>query len=690
MTTNYGASYTILQIRPLKLLFLILFVISCYSSKKSKANEEEKTLATKYLPQNKSTNSSSFSSQWDMSNIPEEILMSSTTIEEILEVMATRKYRSCKGNVLYHPFKNIFYFRNPSVQKKGRGTGSLKEYMSLKCKSMKSRLVSTRQRFLIPFKDLEQLLDNNEDSIFLEGIHEITDLRNGLEMSLFPVKFYKALQMPETNYSEGKDLLCYDSIKVLGIDKNNFDYFIVSAMDRHRILYCDSTDLSKKNNLNNFIRYSAYCDEFCAEDFIYFSNDLIKCKCDFFSYVEDLKKNKNFITKNNVTEGCYYARRLDRYEIFANPYEIAEKLLKHETQNRSYQRYYLHLIIILFTFQILYAFYFTTKNSVFIKFTIIVYIVLTVIVYVPHRLKFSQIDLFKISEVITDLYPIILLVFISCDPNTKQYDILKLSYLIFVNSLDFILKETQINEIELVIRLIFIIFSFVLSNTIEYTNSSNYLQYYNLNIRTKILFEFFSRFFLYLAENNLFADISVPLFILLGRPKESHIHSDHLLFQSNYLKLKPNFDKLYENWFMEALNFHKFKNMIMFLKFARYSLVILILTCLNVPQETNRIFSLFTQMKFYNILVIFLSIGLLNATNFYFNTSQLLNSLHVPIVISLMFSNVLLTKDCLKLFLIHFFVGFVVNILSDDNKRKLRRNSNEMQQLIVNRNGVIN
>lgn len=683
MPTDYLASHTNIHIRRLNKLLLILLVVSMYHSKKSKANEEEKSEKSeksstiKYLPKNKSTNSSSFSSHWDMSNIPEDILMSSTTIEEILDGLATRKYRSCKGNVLYHPFKNIFYFRNPSIQKKGRGTGSLKEYLSLKCKSMTSRLVSTRQRFLIPFKDLEQLLDNNEDSIFLEGIHEITDLRNGLEMSLFPVKFYKALQMPETNYSEGKDLLCYDSIKVLGIDKNNFDYFIVSAMDRHRILYCDSTDLSKNNNLNNFIRYSAYCDEFCAEDFIYFSNDLIKCKCDFFSYVEDLKKNKNFITKNNVTEGCYYTRRLDRYEIFANPYEIAEKLLKHETQNHSYQRYYLHLIIILFTFQILYAFYFTTKNSVFIKFTIIVYIVLSIIVYVPYRLKFSQIDLFKISEVITDLYPIILLVFISCDPNTKQYDILKLSYLIFLNSLDFILKETQINEIELVIRLILIIFSYILANTIDYTNSSNYLQYYNLNIRTKIIFEFFSRFFLYLAENNLFADLSVPFFILLGRP-ESHIHSDHLLFQSNYLKLKPNFDKLYENWFMEALNFHKFKNMIMFLKFARYSLVILILTFLNVPQETNRIIGLLSKMKFYDFFINFLSIALLNVTNFCFVTNPMLNRLHVPIVISLMFSNVILTKDCLKLFIIHFLIGFVVNLLSED-ERKIRENNNVIQ-----------
>jgi len=236
----------------------------------------------------------------------------------------------------------------------------MKEYSPLICKSFSFRFLSTRQRFYIPFKDLEQLLENNEDSIFLEGIHEISDLRNGLEMSLFPVKFYKALS--ESNYSEDKELLCYDSIKMLGIDKNNNDYFIVSAMDKHKILYCDSIDLTKKNNMNNFIRYSSYCDEFCAEDFIYFSNDLIKCKCDFFSYIEDLKKNTNFIIKNNDTEGCLYARRQDRYEIFANPSEIAEKLLKHEDQNKPHYRYYLHLMIILFTFQSLYAFYFTTKN----------------------------------------------------------------------------------------------------------------------------------------------------------------------------------------------------------------------------------------------------------------------------------------------------------------------------------------
>jgi hypothetical protein len=622
-------------------------------------------------------NFSEFTSRWDTSNIPEEIIMRSQNLEEAIETLATRKYKSCRASVLFHPLKNLYYFRNPSIQKMGRGTGSLKEYSALRCRAINSRPSSDRQRFFIPFKDIEQLLDNNEDSILLEGIHEISDLRNGLEMSLFPVKFYKAL--PLNLYNEFKELLCYDSIKVLGIDKQNFDYFILSAMDRHKILLCDSQDISQMHNFNNFIRYSTYCDEFCAEDFIYFSNDLIKCKCDFFSYVDDLKKNINFKNKNNDTEGCLYARRVDRYELFANPSEIAEKLMKYEEHNKSYHRYYLHLIILTFTFQILYAFYFTNKNSIFLKFTVIFYIILTMIVYVPHRLRIAYLDIIKIFEVITDLYPVVLLVFLSCDSNSKQYDILKLSLMIIINSGDYILKEIRINEFELVVKIVFIICSFLLSNTLD---NFSFLQFFNLNLRVKNIFELLSRFFLYCAGNNIMSDFSVPLFVLLGRPREAFIYTDHLLFQSNYLKLKPSFDKLYENWFMEALNFHKIKNMIIFLKFSRYFLILLILSFLNISSEMNKILTHLFELNFNKVTNAFLGLAYINGLKTNYSNSQCLNKLHIGIMFSFLFTNIFITKDSFKVYFIHFVIGAISILLCEETI-----NNNNNQIIRDNHNG---
>jgi hypothetical protein len=681
-----------------------------------------------FSSQQQATSSSSTTfSIYDISNIPENIINSSNgSVDEILNILATRKYRACKANVLYHPTKKLFYFRNPSIQKSGSGSGSMKEYIPIKCKNFTMRGVG--QRFYLNFKDIEQILENNEDSILLEGIHEITDLRKGLEMSLFPVKFFKSL--PESNYSYQKDLLCFDSIKVLGIDKNNNDYYILSALDKHRIIFCDGYDINKKYNLNNFIRYSSYCDEFCAEDFIYFSNDLSKCKCNFFTDVDDLKKNKNYITSganSNETEvlsGCFYSRKLDRYEIFANPYELTEKLNKYEEQHKSHYRYYFNLFTIFFTFQILYVFYFTEKNNVFMKFTIIFYVIIVGSVYVSYRIKKTNFLTFeviiKLCEIISDIYPILLLIFVSCNYSnsnsnlnsnyahdinfTKQiyipnpdYDVLKLAFIILTNSFDQILKEIKVNELELVFRLFLIISSFIFKMT---GSGAGVLEFFAVQVRIKNIFELICRFSLYLVEWNILTDFSVPLFIILGRSRDSYINSDHVLFQANYLKLKPNFDKLYENWFMEALNFHKFKNMILFLKFVRYYFVIHLLSLFHLFNSNDGMkgmVSYLTEFKFERIFIWFLNLSYKNLTHVCYSYSGNKNSsnsnlnsnlaqgyniidiLHFPILFAFLYTNVILTKDCLKIFLIHFFIGLIMTLLSEEgqNPRKKKFNSNQ-------------
>lgn len=619
-------------------------------------------------------NSSDFYSNWDTSNIPESIVnRSSITVDEVLDVLATKRYRSCKASVLYHPLTNVFFFRDPSQAKAERGKGKLKDYIPLRCRKFGMRNVGAVQRFLLPFKDIEAILDNNEDTILLESIHEFTNIRNGLEMSLFPVKFFKALDT--ANYTYKKDLLCYDSIKVLGMDKNNNDYYIISALNTHNILYCDGTDVNKRHNMNNFIRYSAYCDEFCAEDFVYFSSDLIKCKCDFFAYVEELKLNKKYLTPNNHTDGLFHNRRVDRYEIFANPYEFAEKLTKYETLNKPYFRYYLHMIIVLFTFQMVYASYFTTKNSVFIKFTIIFYIMLATVIYIPHRVKLENLDYVKLFEVISDLYPVGLLVVVACNPSGRNSEVLMLSSVIFINSYDYIFKETRVNELELTLRLCLIIITCGLGNTFDL----NFLKFYADNVKLRYIFEFVSRLLLYFVDKNFLLEATVPLFIVLGRPREHYVHSDHVLFQSNYLKLKPNFENLYDNWFMEALNYHKLKNMIFFLKMTRFGSVILILSLINLTDSFQRGLSNMLILKFERFIFLFIKMSYKNLINVFYSQNNLINYPHMLVHLSLLYTNVLVTKDSLKFFLIHFGFGWLTAILTDNVQSAKRPNLGRVQ-----------
>jgi hypothetical protein len=200
---------------------------------------------------------------------------------------------------------------------------------------------------------------------------------------------------------------------------------------------------------------------------------------------------------------------------------------------------------------------------------------------------------------------------------------------------------------------------------------------FNLSVVLKNIFEFISRLSLYFVENNILTDFTVPMFIILGRPGEFFMMNDHFLFQANYLKLKPNFDKIYENWFLEALNFHKFKNMILFLKFFRYFVIVMIISCFNAEYTPKKLINYFIDFKFKKIITFFINLSYHNLFNL--NSKNGANSgfdkiFMIPITISLYFSNVILTKDGFKIFLFHFLIGAVLVFLSDckDNKRKKR------------------
>lgn len=718
------------------------------------------------LSKNQNFNISTFENIWDFSNIPEHILKTDN-FDEILSELASRKYKTCKASVIYHPFKKEFYFRNPLGS-----SNSFKDYIKLKCKDFLSREISLRQRFLITKKELEELLDNNQDSILNTGKHELTDIRNGLEMSLFPVKFYKSIQ--ENNYSYSKYLLCYDTIKVLGIDSKSDNYFIISAMDKHRILRCNSSFDNKDHlTMNNFIKYTSYCDEFCNEDYVYFSNDLIKCKCEFYYQNKNKGQNMSF---SGADKECFYRRKFDVFEKFSHPYEMNEKLLKIDQHSKPHIRYYFNALTIIFALQLLYLYYFVASNRIFIRLCIFSAVITSILGYLYIRINFQFKELFNfqlVFEIVHDIYPILLILFFNLkfatrknyavnlqsliesskpglfsklfqlmnitknnqtennnnnnltnnsnrnneNENTNNINLnnfineslnannnlniineeinvrninehrlinnylkkviseyeriqfdktnFKLCLLIIIDLMDNILKDIRVNEIEITLRFIILLSTFFLKG------DNLIINLYCFNVRLKLLMEFISRFILFLVENLICINLTIPLYILLGRPREYFQYHDQLFFQLNYLTLKPNSERFADNWFLEALNFHKIKNMILFLKFCRYVFFISLLTIMLVPKVFLQFLNNFIEFKFSKLFFSYVKIVYNMIVNYLYYEPAKKNYYFFafPFFMIYLFHNIFMTKDTIKIFILHFIIGLILNLLEEKENK---------------------
>lgn len=618
-------------------------------------------------------NTNSFSKVWDLTNVPVE-LVNFASIEEVLDILAQRKYRSCQAAVLFNPLKKVYLIRDPS--KKKSKIFHLKDYIPLQCKKFKSRNVSFRDRFFLSNKIIEKLLEYNQDSVLKEGLNAFPDVKNGLEVSFFPVKLYNAVS--ENNYLLQKDHLCYDSIKILGIDEKNNVFFVFIAGNQHRMFLCEGSDISK------FIRYTSYCDEFCNEDFIYFSQELVKCRCNFAKYTNESLFNES--SKANS-----YSNILDKYEYFANSHEITQKLYLSEVKNRSYIRYYFYILTCIFTLQLFYVFNYN-YNNFFIKCSVIFYKLLVVLLYIPERIKvLEKFQLEIVFELISDLYPIFILMYKINTAKVSEYtnhDISKLAVIILLSCFECIFRESLTNEIELILRIFSVLITFILPE-------DKYLNFFFIITRLKLIFELFSRLNLFLVDRDLMTEFSVPCYILLGRHREFFHVNDHLLFQINYVKLKQYFNNLYGNWFLEALNFHKVKNMLIFLKIVRYFLVLSILTLFNRFSVIKNLFDNMSTCKFDNLFTLLVNLAYVNCNIIFIYNSSLINLLHLPIIISFMYSNIFFTKESIFIFIGHLSFGYILFLLNDNGGKKTLRSrltlnlNNLNEQEILSENNVL-
>lgn len=637
----------------------------------------------------------SHSKEIEMKNIPDS-LQHNVSYDEILNELSTKKYHKCKASVLFNPKRSLFYLNNPAMQIPNK----LSSYIPLKCKMLDSYISwSKAQKFYIPFKDIEQILDNNEDSILQNVIHEITNLQQGIEVSFYPVKFYRK---SEVNIKDDKMFLCYDSIKVLGFDKRNNLYFLITAGDYHEVIHCES----HKTILGNLIRYSTYCYELCNDDYIYYSNDLIKCKCDDKTDVPSANSlmgsntNHYLIPDKSLNMPLIIAKPkqnevkilsiINKYTYFAHQNELNKVKAQLEKKDISYLRFYFHSLSIIVSLQIVYVFCIREKANFFVKFNVIFYVFIIIILYIAFCIKswcfeINFLLLKQISEVIGDIYPLFVLLYLSFLSNrhfssnefNPYWSMMILNIVMTLNSLDYVLKDIAINEIDLIFKGISIVLLMFIKNT------EPYMYIFCLMFRMKMLLDLITRCSLFSIEKGVMLNISVPFFIIFGKNKDSYLYTSKLLFQSNYIKLFPYLHYLNGNWFMEALNFSKKNDIIILMQCIRYFILVYFAHCVILCDSGLINFvSAISQLNLMRIIGWNVQIAF---------KLPLLTKKKISLLFFLfMISEVLCTLDCMWIYLVHCGIGLLYKWLYEENRLSMSKgnksNEHPVKRVLTSRN----
>ena len=388
-------------------------------------------------------------------NIPAH-LHKLSTYSEILSHLANSSSPLCRGSVLFNPQTSVYYFRNPSKH----SSHNINSYFQMKCRKIPYYFHnhSHIQIFKLEYADIKQIVSNNDNSIFRLGLQEVSDVKLGFEMSLFPVKFYKNdnhhhNKTTINNNHNNISFICYDSFKVLGLDSKHNDYFILSAKNIYEIVHCYSVDVHTSSNyINNYFRFSSYCDELCHEDFIFLSKDLIRCQCDFdttsttpFSHttVDKYKYHAQLLTNRIITVD----NKSNQIDIKDSVNNVDENYYDYE-HLRNINSVYLRIfnsngiayngMFIIFALQLLYLFcIYSNKKYIFIKLSIFFYFSVFMILYVLTQITLIinySICSYETFYIITKLYaalcPIMLIITNALTSNYINVNTIALSIII--------------------------------------------------------------------------------------------------------------------------------------------------------------------------------------------------------------------------------------------------------------------
>ena len=104
----------------------------------------------------------------------------------------------------------------------------------------------------------------------------------------------------------------------------------------------------------------------------------------------------------------------------------------------------------------------------------------------------------------------------------------------------------------------------------------------------------------------------------------------------------------------------------------RYFILVILISIMNSPihKQIIRFITYIFQLRYDKITFIWITLAYKNTLNVFYCQNEFVNYTHIPIFISLILSNVLMTKDCLKFFIIHVLIGWIFVILSSSCKNK--------------------
>ena len=555
------------------------------------------------------------------------------------------------------------------------------------------------QIFKLEYSDIKQIVSNNDNSIFRLGLQEVSDVKSGFEMSLFPVKFYKNdnhynKTTHGDNDSNTFSFLCYDSFKVLGLDSKHNDYFILSARNRYEIVHCNSFDVhTSRNYINNYFRFSSYCDELCHEDFIFLSKDLIRCQCDFDtapSHTTTVNKYHSQLLTNPIINIVNNNNQIDIKENnnSANDNNVNYDYAQLRNVNVVYLRVFnsngivYNVMFVIFALQLLYLFYiYANKKYIFIKLSIFFYFSTFIALYsltqISLALQFSAFS-YEMFHIITKLHstlcPIALIVTNALTSNHTNVNTIALT--IIITSIGNII-ENNFTGTSALLKLVYNAVSLLMLYMRHMNNNDYSLNAYLSIVRIKLVIQIIQDTLKCSAHVDFFRNVNDFVYTVIA------IKSNDFVLGNTALFIQVSGCDMDGKW-----------RMFLWVVMRYLILVYLGGVVVNGFASIRRPIYYMWKFDIKNLMLWNMKLGMeLVIGNKHFK------NIRSKLIFTLMLVNqVFIIKESVYLLMVHVLIGCAINTFnsssSNDNKKlpSLKRNSNStsnLQQITFNNNNNI-
>ena len=291
--------------------------------------------------------------------------------------------------------------------------------------------------------------------------------------------------------------------------------------------------------------------------------------------------------------------------------------------------------------------------------------------YLYHITHFSfSFDTFSfISKYFINIYPFIIISYSIIAQRKEQINVIAVT--LFINSFHYVFVfDCSIDFLFNVLGLIGIYF--FIRNYANKIKIKNYVKIYIVYSKIKISIDLISNLSLICIENNLLSNFFSGVFILISNPishMNLHISSNETFFKENFYSLISFFERknisFSNNTIINIINVKNYNQLFFLFNIIRFELIIYMIF---IYQTSNTgvldVINSIVNLDFFRIINNFIQITYL----IIFKKTKIIWS-------NLLFSlfiihNVLIVKESFVLFLIHLVLGFIIELLRNDNENK--------------------